>query len=90
MADTGRKLAVNASIVMGATLASRVTGFFREMLIPAKFGVGFVSDVYDVAFKFPDLMFSLLIGGAISAALVPVLSGSISKGGEKEGCRKSR
>jgi putative peptidoglycan lipid II flippase len=30
-------------------------------------------------------MFSLLIGGAISAALVPVLSGSISKGGEGEG-----
>ena len=70
---------------MGATLASRLTGFFREMLIPAKFGVGIVADVYDVAFKFPDLMFSLLIGGAISAALVPVLSGSISKGDEREG-----
>lgn len=81
----GRRLAVNAAIVMGATLLSRITGFFREMLIPAKFGVGIVSDVYDVAFKFPDLMFSLLIGGAISAALVPVLSGSVSRGEEDEG-----
>jgi len=85
MADARRKFAVNATIVMGATMASRVTGFFREMLIPAKFGVGVVSDVYDVAFKFPDLMFSLLIGGAISAALVPVLSGSVSRGEEREG-----
>ena len=85
MAESGRRLAVNASIVMGATMISRLTGFFREMLIPAKFGVGFVADVYDVAFKFPDLMFSLLIGGAISAALVPVLSGSVSKGEEGEG-----
>ncbi|MDR3120152.1 MAG: murein biosynthesis integral membrane protein MurJ [Clostridiales bacterium] len=87
VAAPGRRLAVNASIVMCATIASRVTGFFREMLIPAKFGVGYVADVYDVAFKFPDLMFSLLIGGAISAALVPVLSGSISLGGgdEREG-----
>ena len=81
MPESGRKLAVNASIVMCATMASRLTGFFREMLIPAKFGVGYVADVYDVAFKFPDLMFSLLIGGAISAALIPVLSGSISTGG---------
>ncbi|MCL2059623.1 MAG: murein biosynthesis integral membrane protein MurJ [Oscillospiraceae bacterium] len=85
MPATERRLAVNASIVMGATMISRITGFFREMLIPAKFGVGIVADVYDVAFKFPDLMFNLLIGGAISAALVPVLSGSISKGEEGEG-----
>jgi putative peptidoglycan lipid II flippase len=85
MDNSGRRLAVNASIVMGATLLSRATGFFREMLIPAKFGVGFVADVYDVAFKFPDLMFNLLIGGAISAALVPVLSGSVSRGKEGEG-----
>ena len=80
--EINRKLAANATIIMGATLLSRITGFFREMLIPAKFGVGYVADVYDVAFKFPDLMFSLLIGGAISAALVPVLSGSISKNEE--------
>ena len=80
-----KRLAVNAAIVMGATIISRITGFFREMLIPAKFEVGYVADVYEVAFKFPDLMFNLLIGGAISAALIPVLSGSISKGKEKEG-----
>ena len=84
-AGPDRRLAINASIVMGATMLSRITGFFREMLIPAKFGVGIVADVYDVAFKFPDLMFNLLIGGAISAALVPVLSGSISRGEEGEG-----
>ena len=79
-----RRLAVNAAIVMGATVLSRATGFFREMLIPAKFAVGHVADVYDVAFKFPDLMFNLLVGGAISAALVPALSGGASRGEEAE------
>ena len=83
--EYNKRLAVNASIVMGATIISRITGFFREMLVPAKFGVGNVTDVYEVAFKFPDLMFSLLIGGAISAALIPILSGSVSKGEEKDG-----
>jgi len=83
--DESKRLAINASIVMGATIMSRLTGFVREMLIPARFGVGHVADMYDVAFKFPDLMFNLLIGGAFSAALIPVFSGSISKGEEKEG-----
>ena len=79
-----KRLAANAAIVMGATILSRATGFFREMLIPAKFAVGYVADVYDVAFKFPDLMFNLLVGGAISAALVPALSGGLSRGEEAE------
>ncbi|MDR1060274.1 MAG: murein biosynthesis integral membrane protein MurJ [Clostridiales bacterium] len=83
--EYSRRLATDAYIVMGATVLSRLTGFFREMLIPAKFGVGYVADVYEMAFRFPDLMFNLLIGGAISAALIPVLSGSISKGEEREG-----
>ena len=83
--EYNKRLAVNASIVMGATIISRITGFFREMLVPARFEVGYVADVYEVAFKFPDLMFNLLIGGAISAALIPILSGSVSKGEEKEG-----
>ena len=84
-AEDSKRLAINASIVMGATILSRITGFVRETLIPAKYGFSRVTDVYDVAFKFPDLMFNLLIGGAVSAALVPVISGSLSKGEEKEG-----
>jgi len=79
------RIAANAMIVMGATVISRVTGYFRELLIPARFGAGAVADAYYAAFKLPDFMFNLLIGGAISAALVPILSGSISKGEEKEG-----
>jgi putative peptidoglycan lipid II flippase len=38
-----------------------------------------------MAFKITDLMFNLLIGGAISAALIPALSGYIARKDEEDG-----
>ena len=63
-----------ALIVMSSIIVSRVIGFIREMLIPNMIGANEVGDAYTIAFKIPGLMYDLLIGGAISAALVPVLS----------------
>lgn len=80
-----KRLANAAAIVMSSVVVSRITGYLREMLIPAKFGFGGIADVYNIAFLVPDLMFSLLVGGAISAALVPVLSGHIERKEEPEG-----
>lgn len=74
-----------AVIVMLAFTVSRLTGFLREMLIPAKLGVDRVSDAYNIAFLLPDLMYTLVIGGAVSAALVPVLSGYIGRNEEEKG-----
>lgn len=82
-----RRLASAAAIVMTSVIISRITGYVREMLIPAKFGIGAIGDAYNIAFLVPDLMFSLLIGGALSAALVPVLSGYLERNEEKEGWR---
>jgi putative peptidoglycan lipid II flippase len=74
-----------AAIVMSSVVVSRITGFIREMLIPTRFGVSEIADIYNIAFLVPDLMYSLLVGGAVSAALIPVLSGYLGKGEEKEG-----
>lgn len=83
--NKNNNLAAAAAIVMSSVIVSRITGFIREMLIPAKFGVEKISDAYYIAFQIPDLMFTLLVGGSISAALVPVLSGYIEKNEEEEG-----
>lgn len=74
-----------ALIVMSSIIVSRIIGFVRTMLIPNKIGANEVGDAYIIAFKLPDLMSDLLIGGAIAAALVPVLSGYIVKNKEEEG-----
>jgi len=79
------KIFTSALIVMISYILSRLTGFVREMLIPNYIGLNEVSDAYNMAFRITGLMYDLLVGGAISAAIVPTLSGSIAKNEEKQG-----
>lgn len=74
-----------ALIVMSSIIVSRITGFLRELLVPNMIGVDEVGDAYTVAFKITGLMYDLLVGGAISSALIPLLSGYIVKDEEEEG-----
>ncbi|MGI6777750.1 MAG: murein biosynthesis integral membrane protein MurJ [Acetivibrionales bacterium] len=81
------KLRADAIIVMSSIIVSRITGFFREMLIPNFFGLQEVADAYSLSFKITGLMYDLLVGGAIAAALIPILTGYIENKQEKEGWR---
>lgn len=75
-------------MIMLSVLLSRLLGFFRTALIPARMG-GYsnVADAYNAAFQIPDLMYGLLVGGAIAASLIPMLTGYVEKDKEKEGWR---
>ncbi|HBN83952.1 MAG TPA: murein biosynthesis integral membrane protein MurJ [Clostridiales bacterium] len=76
----------NALMIMVSVVLSRILGFVRTMLIPERLGgMNVVTDAYNLAFLLPDLMYSLLVGGAIAAALIPMLAGYIEKDDEKEG-----
>ena len=79
------KVAGAAMIVMISIVVSRFTGFIRETLIPNFIGFDKYADAYNMAFKITGLMYDLLVGGAIAARLIPVLSGYIAKKQEKEG-----
>ena len=71
---------------MTSVVLSRVLGFVRTALIPIKMnGLSNVADAYNTAFKIPDLMYSMLIGGAIASSLIPVLAGYVAKRGKKAG-----
>lgn len=82
--DSG-SLSSAAIIVMSSMIMSRLTGFLRETMLSWKVGLSWVQDAYVAAFTVPDLVYMLLVGGTISAALVPFLSGKLEKGEEKEG-----
>lgn len=69
---------------MSSLVLSRITGFFREMLIPNMLS-GQEADAYIMSFKITDLMYNMLVGGAIAAALIPVLAGYIERNEEEEG-----
>lgn len=73
-------LARSASVLAAGNLASRVLGLLREMLIAAYFGASGQVSAYRVAAQVPILIYDFLIGGMLSAALVPVLSDYARRG----------
>lgn len=83
--DSVKKLTGAAGIVMLSTLLSRLTGFLRTLLISTNMMPKGYSDEFLLAFTLPDLVYDLLAGGAIAAALIPVLSTYLAKGNEKAG-----
>jgi putative peptidoglycan lipid II flippase len=73
-----------AFVITIAGLASRLLGLIRDRLLASSFGAGDVLDVYYAAFRIPDLVYNLLILGALSSALIPVFTSLISKEREEE------
>ena len=71
-APTG--LAHSAGILALGNLASRLLGLVREIVIAALFGASGAVSAFRVAAQVPALLYDFLIGGMLSAALVPVLS----------------
>jgi putative peptidoglycan lipid II flippase len=64
----------NISVVAVATVASRVLGLVREMVIAAIFGTSALSSAFVSAFTLPNLFRRLLGEGALTAAFVPTLT----------------
>lgn len=80
----GRRLAAAAMIVVGATAASRVFGYVREILTAAYFGAGADMSAFDVAFLVPATMQIIIAQAALSAALIPVFAGLLEKDQRQE------
>jgi putative peptidoglycan lipid II flippase len=64
--------------VGGWTMASRILGFVRDILIAALLGAGPVADAFFVANRLPNLFRRLFGEGAFNAAFVPSFSGMLA------------
>jgi putative peptidoglycan lipid II flippase len=63
-----------AGIIALGSISSRVLGLVREQIIAYFFGASGLVSAYGIAFKIPKMIYELLVGGMLSAALVPVFS----------------
>ena len=77
-------VARSAIVVMLASLVSRFLGYFRDVIIYAQIGQNSFTDAYNAAFKIPDAIYTFLVGGALAAAFIPVISSYIAKGQKDE------
>lgn len=64
-----------AALLIGAAgLLSRILGVVRDRLLASHFGASRQLDIYYAAFQIPDFMYTILLLGASSAAIIPVFA----------------
>jgi len=77
--ERGRHLARSTLLVMGLFVASKLVGLLRDRAIASRFGVSDDYDAYVAAFRVPDLLFTLLAGGALISAFLPVFAARLAE-----------
>lgn len=71
-AGTDRLIRSSTLVALGTAL-SRVTGLLRVIALAVVLGGGTLADAYNLANNSPNIIYELLLGGVLSAALIPVL-----------------
>ena len=71
------------------TLLSRVLGLLREATRAYFLGTGKFADAFQLAFQVPNMLRSLVAEGAVSSAVVPVLTRYV-RGSDKESLKSVR
>jgi putative peptidoglycan lipid II flippase len=83
---TTRALARAGLVVSGAFLVSRVLGWVRYVLIVTTLP-GQDVDTFLAAFRLPDFIFQLVAAGALSSAIIPIVSSLLASEEEQRAWR---
>ena len=81
MEATQKRNLADILIVGGTTVGSRVAGLVRDMLVYSLLGMSMYSSAFLFAFTLPNLFRRLLGEGALTSALIPVLSDELENHG---------
>lgn len=78
-ATHGRLVRSSAAVATG-TLLSRVTGLLRVAVLAYAVGRAGLADTYNLANSTPNIVYELLLGGVLSATLVPLFVDHLERG----------
>ncbi|MFA7653544.1 MAG: murein biosynthesis integral membrane protein MurJ [Candidatus Magasanikbacteria bacterium] len=73
-----------AIIISAASLLNKFIGIARDRTLAHAFGAGPIMDAYYAAFKIPDLIYNLLVVGALTAGFIPIFTKLFQKDGNKQ------
>ena len=86
-APAERRLARESALVGAATVASRLLGFARDVLIARLLGTGPVADAFLAALRLPNLVRRLFSEGGLNAPFVPLYIAVKHEGGAQDASR---
>ncbi|HYA45464.1 MAG TPA: lipid II flippase MurJ, partial [Acidimicrobiales bacterium] len=67
----------SVALMASGTALSRASGFARLLAVGWVLGQGRLADAYNQANTIPNTIYDLLLGGVLSATLLPVVMGSL-------------
>lgn len=76
------KIAKSAVFLMLATIAAKVLGFMRELVLASTYGATMYSDAYLIAIDIPSIIFAV-IGASISTTFIPMYFDIKNNNGEE-------
>jgi putative peptidoglycan lipid II flippase len=75
----GSGIARGAALIAGLTMLSRALGLIRTLVFSQTVGAGCVGTAYVTANQVPNLLYELVVGGALTGAMVPILARSAER-----------
>jgi putative peptidoglycan lipid II flippase len=79
----GRGLLRSSAVVAVGTGLSRVTGLLRTVVLAWALGTTVLADSFNLANTTPNILYDLLLGGILSATLVPVFVDNLRNGDDE-------
>ncbi|MEN8097607.1 MAG: murein biosynthesis integral membrane protein MurJ [Chloroflexota bacterium] len=79
MTQQTKHITYNTIVVMAAFAADKLLALVRDWVIARRFGAGMEYDAFSAAIQAPELLYTLLAGGALLAAFIPVMSKEVEK-----------
>jgi putative peptidoglycan lipid II flippase len=81
----GSGIARGAALIAALTVSSRLMGLVRTLVFSQSVGAGCLGTAYYTAYQVPNLIYELILGGALSSAMVPVLARSAERASGPDG-----
>jgi len=76
---SGPTVADNARVMVAGTALSRLTGYGRVLALGYALGFNRLGDAYNLANVTPNIIYDLVLGGVLSATLVPVFVSAVRR-----------
>jgi putative peptidoglycan lipid II flippase len=73
-------IARGAALIAGLTMLTKMLGLVRTLVFSQTIGAGCLGAAYVTANQVPNLLYELVLGGALTTAMVPVLARSAALG----------
>ena len=72
-------IARGAAVIAGLTVLSRILGLVRTLVFSQRVGASCLGTAYITANQVPNLVYELVVGGALTSAMIPVLARSAER-----------